>query len=1012
MACLFHKWKGCVCSKCGKSRHVWEMADGDVFEVCRLCGAIRFGDQDDGAPLHYRIRDNMKPQGKPRVYFCCHKNDFVKTFKSVTDEILGVRKNAAIWFRDPTKSYPPGDFLSYLEQMQLFVVPVTSDFLYTDDPARTIDLAYALENHIPVLPLMQEAGLDRDFNRIVGDLQFLDKNAASNDPTSLPYEAKLKSFLDSVLVGDELAEKIRDAFEAYIFLSYRKKDRAVAQKIMRLIHSSDFCRDLAIWYDEFLTPGENFNEEIEAAMKKSSLFAMVVTPSLLEDPNYVQTTEYPAAKNMNKKLLPIEAVDTDANLLAKMYEGLGDCFSAGDPEGIAARLEELIGGFVLKENKDDPMHEFLIGLAYLAGVDVEIDHDRAVRLITMAAEADLSEAYEKLVAMYQNGEGVERNWKTAIDWQEKYVDLLERQAQSDPSAAAYERLFAALWQLSNYQADAGEHDSAFITADRLLACAEEENRRGSTQAGHDLYIAYNRQGAKASAGEDPRAAKEWFLKGLEYSRAAAESCSEKDRHNLAVSYEHLGTACFNMGEYDEAREWFEKDLEISKTLAEETGRPLFRRDLGIAYSGLGNVCVQEDHGDEAKGWYEKARNVIESVVDGSDKPLYRRILADLYRKLAGVIGAQGEFEGALELYEKSFEIYNELTDEKWSPADRYDMCMARAWVGNLYEYMGEKPEAIRQYEEAISLAESLKGELDRRAFADLYETLANLNYEAKKADKAFEWQKKSLALRTALAEANPDSIEDKISLSNAYLEMGKIGLCTYDVSRAEGDSWYVKGYELALEAARESDSDEAQRHLYDADNRMGFHYYSSDPEKAAMHYERTKEYMLSHIDETVTPDQGMRLAWVYGALGTQYRNLKDLDKAIDYDEKKLEIYLKNNDQEKIEFTRHHIMWVYRKAAKEALEKGDLRKGRDLYERCIKCAIENDERDPFFHCLDRMIKIHEEMAKWPDYSAEEKRKTLTELAEYCRIVMRREPSHLYYRDYAKKAEKELKCLGKE
>ena len=62
--------------------------------------------------------------------------------------------------------------------------------------------------------LMQEEGLASLFNEKCGDLQYLDKNA--RDSTAISYEEKLQSFLTSTLVSDELAKKVRSAFDAYI----------------------------------------------------------------------------------------------------------------------------------------------------------------------------------------------------------------------------------------------------------------------------------------------------------------------------------------------------------------------------------------------------------------------------------------------------------------------------------------------------------------------------------------------------------------------------------------------------------------------------------------------------------------------------------------------------------------------------------------------------------------------------------------------------------------------------
>ena len=83
------------------------------------------------------------------------------------------------------------------KQMQLFVMPVTSELLYLDNTALKELFPFAIENHIPVLPLMQESGLDKVFNEKCGDLQFLDKNA--NDITAIKTALKT---LKNALLGN------------------------------------------------------------------------------------------------------------------------------------------------------------------------------------------------------------------------------------------------------------------------------------------------------------------------------------------------------------------------------------------------------------------------------------------------------------------------------------------------------------------------------------------------------------------------------------------------------------------------------------------------------------------------------------------------------------------------------------------------------------------------------------------------------------------------------------------
>lgn len=209
--------------------------------------------------FQYKTKGMASPQGKRRVYFTCHPDDFERFFEKISAELLKI-SDCAVWYNTDDEYE---DIDTDLGQMNLFVVPITTKLL--TKPCRTIqlDVPFAIKNHIPILPLMQEGGLDELFSRYFGDLQYLDPNA--RDESAISYDEKLKKFLNSVLIGDELAEKVRAAFDAYIFMSYRKKDRKYANELMRLIHKNDFCRDIAIWYDEYLVPGENFNQAITDA---------------------------------------------------------------------------------------------------------------------------------------------------------------------------------------------------------------------------------------------------------------------------------------------------------------------------------------------------------------------------------------------------------------------------------------------------------------------------------------------------------------------------------------------------------------------------------------------------------------------------------------------------------------------------------------------------------------------------------------------------------------------------
>lgn len=144
---------------------------------------------------------------------------------------------------------------------------------------------------------------------------------------------------------------------------------------MRIIHSNPLCQNIAICYDEFLIPGESFKENIDRILSISKLFTLLVTPNLLEEPNFIMENEYPAAMNSKLEILPVEMVDTDKYNLEQKFNGIPKCLNIDDKES-RERLINSISRYTHTESNDSE-HNYLIGLAYLEGIDVEVNRERS-----------------------------------------------------------------------------------------------------------------------------------------------------------------------------------------------------------------------------------------------------------------------------------------------------------------------------------------------------------------------------------------------------------------------------------------------------------------------------------------------------------------------------------------------------------------------------------------------------------------------------------------------------------
>ena len=132
--------------------------------------------------------------------------------------------------------------------------------------------------------------------------------------------------------------------------------------------------------------------------------------------------EYPMAQKQNKKILPVELQDTNRLLLKWYFKSLPKCVAKNDKQGLTSSLAAIFRDIAVRETDSSPEHLLFIGLAYLNGIDVEVDSARGVKLITRSAEGGLPQAMEKLVQLYRRGNGVPLDQEQAIAWQQRLVE--------------------------------------------------------------------------------------------------------------------------------------------------------------------------------------------------------------------------------------------------------------------------------------------------------------------------------------------------------------------------------------------------------------------------------------------------------------------------------------------------------------------------------------------------------------------------------------------------------------
>ncbi|MBR2986653.1 MAG: tetratricopeptide repeat protein [Clostridia bacterium] len=720
----------------------------------------------------YKTRGNSSPQGKSKVYFACHPEDF-HLFEAISDEILREVNCAVFYHTQPITDEEA--HLRDLAEMNLIVIPITKKFLTTPSAARDIEFPFSQQNHIPVLPLMQEPGLVDDFNKICGDIQFLDPNSC--DSTAISYEEKFKNFLTSILVGDELAEKIRNAFDAYIFLSYRKKDRAYAQELMRLIHENDFCRDVAIWYDEFLIPGENFNNTIAAALEKSKLFALAVTPNLVNEKNYVMTTEYPMAKNAGKTIIPAEVLPTDRKSLESHYPEIPPTVDAHNTKSLADALTNALDGIVLRDNDTDPRHNFFIGLAYLSGIDVEKNPARALSMLTFAAESNVPQAIQKLVTMYKTGEGVERNYETAIHWQEKLVEVYRNgynKSDHKDDATSY---LNAIWCLGDDYQALGKLTEAESTYQTMLT---------EINGGRLIHIlnwqrliqyrsiCYDSLGNIAQKNGDISLAFEYYSKPLAVREALAKfsgklanigsklakfSGTLEAKWDLAINYDNLGSIALEKGDPALALEYHSKSLALREAIANETGTVLARLYLATSYDNLGKIAFASEDFVLALEYYSKSLALREPIANETRNIQARQDLAASYYNLGDIAFINDDLALSFEYFSKSLAISEAIVKETSSIEARQNLSFVYYRLGVIAEVNDDFTSALKYHLEFLAISEAIAKETCTiQAYDNLAMSHWNLSLffeDFPKLDSAISHAQEAYAIWKNLAEQCP-----------------------------------------------------------------------------------------------------------------------------------------------------------------------------------------------------------------------------------------------------------------
>ncbi len=730
------------------------------------------------AKILFKTKEQTNANGKPKVYFTCHPDDFDRYFEKICDDILNICDCAIYYTEDMTATISEKDMEIEIASNNLFIIPISHNLLTTSNRALDADFRYAKECGMPILPFMMESGLDKMYSEPdkFGELQYI--NPFSTDKTEIGYKEKLRKYLESIFVSDDLARRIRSEFDAYIFLSYRKKDRRYANELMHLIHANDELRDIAIWYDEFLTPGESFNENIVKILRESKLFALLVTPNLLEEPdgkpNFVMGEEYPKAKQSGMSILPAEMVKTDKALLGVKFDGIPECVDVYDEENFKASLLKAISDLAYRANDNNQEHNYLIGRAYLDGVDVEINRTRGFEMIVSAAKNGSIEAADALASMYYYGVYVNTDFSEAVNWQKVKIEGLRQKCKTEPSVENKLELVDGLrFLLEIEQKNSKREHSTFVMielceealriCDSIHTDDERECSRFVDSKLHtlrSLAILYELSDDYDKAVKKyDEALKLWSLIARADEQVANSRTNVINKWRIAQIYHDKGILLFKLGEYKEAIKAYLESIDIYSEIKKYSVE-FYPNMAGVHMAIVDaashtDVLLAEEHG-------EKALKLCEYLYSANPE-LYDLYYAKALMSRANILKELGgsESDEREKLYLSAIEIYKSHISD-FSNETIYDYMVAVYRLAGIFRLKFNIDEALQYYIKSVELAEQLINVLslaDKDVFAHIYFDYATtlvLSGQKGSLQKAKEYLTKALDLFEKIAEIRSD----------------------------------------------------------------------------------------------------------------------------------------------------------------------------------------------------------------------------------------------------------------
>lgn len=356
----------------------------------------------------------------------------------------------------------------------LSYVIVVIDHNFFEDGVAVNNVKYFVSKGLKVLPIVVERNLLSDYSNVFKRIEYVSAYDKETNKVIEAIDYYLKPVLTVLDTVEDRKNRANSSFAHKIFLSYRKKDREYANKLISEIYHLDNCWDTSIWFDDRLVVGEDYAKSIDDMLAGCDTVILLVTPSILEEKNYVKEVEYKKAIEYGKRIIPIEMADTDRASLEAAYDSLGSVYSVTDLKDVFA--------YINPGDINDTNHCLRIAEAFDKGINTSVNHEVAFKIYKDLAERGIFDSMVHVMDMYQKGIGTESDSDKAIFWCDKCINVLDKSVNKKDESS-YEDYIVKLCSLVSIIAEESD-DYLLELINRILEeckCYKDFFKLGSSK---------------------------------------------------------------------------------------------------------------------------------------------------------------------------------------------------------------------------------------------------------------------------------------------------------------------------------------------------------------------------------------------------------------------------------------------------------------------------------------------------------------------------------------------------